>query len=37
MHKNINVIKDNIIREIKYFSNNSLSDDISMILLRRTD
>lgn len=37
MHKNINVIKESIIKELKDFSNNSLSDDISMILLRRTN
>ncbi len=37
MHKNINIIKENMIKELKNFSNNSLPDDISMILLRRTD
>ena len=37
MHKNINVIKENMIKELKNFSNNSLPDDISMIFLRRTD
>ncbi|WP_295162008.1 fused response regulator/phosphatase [uncultured Brachyspira sp.] len=36
-NKNINVIKDNIIKELKSFSDNILSDDISMIILRRTN
>ncbi|OEJ15942.1 stage II sporulation protein E [Brachyspira hampsonii] len=36
-HKDVNVIKDNIIKELKSFSNNVLSDDISMIILRRTN
>ncbi|WP_028329295.1 fused response regulator/phosphatase [Brachyspira alvinipulli] len=36
-HKDVNVIKDNIIKELKSFSDNVLSDDISMILLRRTE
>lgn len=35
-HKDVNVIKDSIIKELKSFSNNILSDDISMIILRRT-
>ncbi|MBW5394734.1 stage II sporulation protein E [Brachyspira hampsonii] len=37
IHKDVNVIKDNIIKELKSFSNNALSDDISMIILRRTN
>ena len=36
-HKDVNVIKDSIIKELKAFSDNVLSDDISMILLRRTE
>ncbi|WP_300757913.1 fused response regulator/phosphatase [uncultured Brachyspira sp.] len=36
-HKDVNVIKDCIIKELKSFSNNILSDDISMIMLRRTE
>ncbi len=36
-HKDVNVIKDNIIKELKSFSGNILSDDISMIILRRTN
>ena len=36
-HKDINVIKECIIKELKFFSNNILSDDISMIMLRRTE
>lgn len=36
-HKDVNVIKDSIIKELKSFSNNILSDDISMIILRRTN
>ena len=36
-NKDVNVIKENIIKELKEFSNNVLSDDISMILLRRTE
>ncbi|MDO6995063.1 fused response regulator/phosphatase, partial [Brachyspira innocens] len=35
-HKDVNVIKECIIKELKSFSNNILSDDISMIMLRRT-
>ena len=34
---NINVIKDNIIKELKSFSNNNIYDDISIIILRRTN
>ncbi|WP_295154459.1 fused response regulator/phosphatase [uncultured Brachyspira sp.] len=36
-HKDVNVIKESIIKELKSFSNNILSDDISMIILRRTN
>lgn len=36
-HKDVNVIKECIIKELKSFSNNILSDDISMIMLRRTE
>ena len=36
-HKDVNVIKDSIIKELKSFSDNILSDDISMIILRRTN
>lgn len=36
-HKDVNVIKDNIIKELKAYSNNILPDDISMIILRRTN
>lgn len=36
-HKDVNVIKECIIKELKFFSNNILSDDISMIMLRRTE
>ncbi|MEI0524558.1 SpoIIE family protein phosphatase [Brachyspira murdochii] len=36
-HKDVNVIKDCIIKELKSFSDNILSDDISMIMLRRTE
>lgn len=35
-HRDVNLIKENIIKELKSFSDNVLSDDISMILLRRT-
>ena len=35
--KDIKVIKENIIKELKTFSNNNLQDDISMIMLRRTE
>lgn len=36
-HKNVNVINNTIVKELKEFSNNNLSDDISIIILRRTN
>ena len=35
-HKNVNIMQDCIIKELKTYSNNMLPDDISMIILRRT-
>ncbi|MEI0477324.1 fused response regulator/phosphatase [Brachyspira pulli] len=35
-HKNVNIMQDCIIKELKTYSNNVLPDDISMIILRRT-
>ena len=34
--KDLNIIKKNIIKELKEFSNNNLTDDMSMIIMRRT-
>lgn len=36
INKDVNIIKNNIVKELKKFTNNELSDDTSMFILRRT-